>query len=217
MDWLVLAASSGFWGRLKAGLLAAYQLVLGLGGPGLLVLALLDSSFLSVPEGNDFLIIVLSLGGTWSNMAYYASMTTIGSVIGCSLLFWVGTRGGGRYVQKRLHRPGLKRIQALYARRGVLAVVVPSLLPPPTPFKVFVLSAGAFGLPFPRFLLAVAVGRGIRYFSWGTLAVLYGEWAKVFLQKHFHAVGLVVLILAGILLLWFLVVKPWLRPGDAHE
>ena len=217
MDWLVLAASGGFLGRLKSALLVVYQMVLGLGGPGLLVIALLDSSFLSIPEGNDFLIIVLSVGGSWSSMAYYATMTTLGSVIGCSLLYWVGTRGGSSYVQKRLHRPGMRRVQSLYERRGVLAVIIPSLLPPPTPFKIFVLSAGAFGLAFPQFLLAVAFGRGLRYFSWGALAVMYGEWAKVFLQEHFHSVGLLVLILIVLLLLWFLVLKPRLRTGDAHE
>ena len=216
MDWLIRAASSGFTERLKLAFLALYQLVLGLGGPGLLVLALLDSSFLSVPEGNDFLIIVLSMGGSWSNMAYYATMTTLGSIIGCSLLYWVGTRGGG-YVEKRLHRPGMRRIQSLYQRRGVLAVIIPSLLPPPTPFKVFVLSAGAFGLAFPQFLLAVAFGRGLRYFSWGALAVLYGEWAKVFLQEHFHSVGLLVLILIVLFLLWFLVLKPRWSTGAVHE
>ncbi len=216
MNWLVLAASGGLPGRLKSVFLVLYQLVLGLGGPGLLVLALLDSSFLSVPEGNDFLIIVLSVGGSWGNMFYYATMTTIGSVMGCALLYWVGTRGGG-YVERRLHRPGIRRIQSLYERRGVWAVIIPSLLPPPTPFKVFVLSAGAFGLAFPQFLLAVAVGRGLRYFSWGALAVLYGEWAIVFLQKHFHSVGVLVLVLIALFLLWFLVVKPRSRTGNAHE
>ena len=216
MNWLVFAASSGFPERLKSALVAMYQLVLGLGGPGLLMLALLDSSFLSVPEGNDFLIIVLSMGGSWGNMAYYATMTTIGSVVGCSLLYWVGTRGGG-YVERRLHRPGMRRIQRLYQRRGVLAIIIPSLLPPPTPFKVFVLSAGAFGLAFPQFLLAVAFGRGLRYFTWGALAVLSGEWAKVFLQKHFQSVGLLVLALIVFFLLWFLVLKPRWSTGAAHE
>ena len=216
MDWLVFAASGGFPGRLKAVFLALYQLVLGLGGPGLLVLALLDSSFLSIPEGNDLLIIVLSMGGSWSNMVYYASMTTLGSVIGCSLLYWVGTRGGG-YVEKRLHRPGMRRVQSLYERRGVLAVIIPSLLPPPTPFKVFVLSAGAFGLAYPQFLLAVAFGRSLRYFTWGALAVVYGERARVLLQEHFHAVGILVLVLMVLLLLWFLVLRPRLRTGEAHE
>ncbi len=213
MDWLILAASSGLLGRLKAVAEGLYQMVLGLGGPGLLVLALLDSSFLSIPEGNDFLMIVLSTGGTWINMAYYATMTTTGSVVGCSILYLVGTKGGG-YVEKRLHRPRIRRIQELYQRRGVLAIVVPSLLPPPTPFKVFVLSAGAFGLPFSRFLAAVALGRSLRYFSAGALAVLYGEWAKHFLRTHIHAAGVVILILILLLVLRFLVLKPRVRSGE---
>lgn len=213
MYWLILAASSGFLERLTEVAEGLYQVVLELGGPGLLALALLDSSFLSIPEGNDFLIIVLSAGGSWTNMAYYATMTTMGSVVGCSILYLVGTKGGG-YVEKRLHRPRIQRIQELYQRWGVLAIVLPSVLPPPTPFKVFVLSAGAFGLPFPRFLAAVALGRSLRYFSAGTLAVLYGEWAKHFLQTHVQVAGVVILILILLLVLRFLVLKPHVKGGE---
>ena len=157
MDWLVFAASGGFLGRLKSVFLGLYQLVLGLGGPGLLVLALLDSSFLSIPEGNDFLIIVLSMGGSWSNMVYYATMTTLGSVIGCSLLYRVGTRGGG-YVQKRLHRPGMRRVQSLYKRRGVLAIIIPSLLPAPHALQ----GVRPFGRGLRTRLSAVSPGGGLR-------------------------------------------------------
>ena len=184
-----------------------YQLVLGWGGPGILVLALLDSSFLSIPEGNDFLMIILSTEGTWLNMVYYASMTTTGSVIGCSFLYIVGTKGG-TYVSKRMTGPRIKRIQELYKKKGVWAIIIPSLLPAPTPFKVFVLSAGVFGLPFPKFLAAVALGRSLRYFFWGMLAVLYGEWAKNFFIGNIEIVGLVVVVLISLLVLWFLVLKP---------
>src|SRR5262249_7609464 len=77
-----------------------------------------------------------------------------------------------------------------YQRHGVLAVIVPSLLPPPTPFKIFVLSAGTFGISWPKFLTAVVIGRGIRYFSEGMLAVMYGPVAIQFVQRNYGKIGL---------------------------
>ncbi len=94
----------------------------------------------------------------------------------------------------------------MYQRHGLLAVVVPALLPPPVPFKVFVLLAGAASVSPVRFGLAVAVGRGIRYFGQGYLAVLYGEQAAEFMKTHGTAIGIglaltAVLIATAVLLL----------------
>jgi membrane protein YqaA with SNARE-associated domain len=171
-----------------------YEAALALGGPGLLVIALLDSSFLSLPEGNDLLIVILSTGQTWERMSYLVLMTITGSAIGCSLLYWAGRRGGN-FVNRPPRREKLKQVEATYQRWGLWTVLVPSILPPPTPFKVFVLSAGVFKVPFFQFLLAVLVGRSIRYFFWGILAVLYGEWAKQVMQGSLHTVGAVIFVL----------------------
>jgi len=171
-----------------------YEAALTLGGPGLLVIALMDSSFLSLPEGNDLLIVVLSTGQTWGRISYLVVMTIVGSVMGCSLLYWVGRRGGD-FVKRPPRRERLRQVAATYQRWGLWTVLVPSILPPPTPFKVFVLSAGVFKVPFPKFLLAVTVGRSIRYFLWGILAVLYGEWAKQVLEGSLTTVGAVLLLI----------------------
>ena len=182
-----------------------YDFVRGLGGPGLFLLALADSSFVSVPEGNDLLIVVLSTGQPWRSMFYYVAMTTAGSVTGCSLLYWVGRRGGA-YFEKRVRSAKLERVGSSYRRWGVWAVVVPSILPPPTPFKIFVLSAGVFRLPFARFLLAVGLGRGVRYLKWGILAVLFGEVVGRILRENLPVVGMVlaVLVVGGVALALFL-------------
>jgi len=200
MKWTLAVNESGIWQHILAFFGSIYQVILSLGGPGLFVLALADSSFLSIPEGNDLLMVVLSTGQTWGMMTYYAAMTTAGSVAGCSLLYLVGRRGGS-FVERRLDSERMQRVGRLYRRWGVLAIIVPSLLPPPTPFKVFVLSAGIFGIRYPKFFFSVLIGRGIRYFSWGALAVLYGEQAKVLLERHFQVVGLILLgiMIAGIL------------------
>src|SRR5215510_603791 len=164
------------------------------GGIGLMVLAMCDSSFLSLPEVNDLLLMTFSIKEP-EGMVKFAALTTIGSVIGCALLYAVGRKGGEAFLRKTFADERVARVQRWYQRHGVLAVIIPSLLPPPTPFKIFVLSAGTFGISWPKFLTAVVIGRGIRYFSEGILAVLYGPAAIQFVQKNYGKLGLVLAIL----------------------
>ena len=172
-----------------SGIIAAIQeWATELGGVGLFVIALLDSSFLSFPQVNDLLIIILSTKYP-ERMPYYAGMTTVGSIIGCYLLYFVARRGGEVFLRKRVKGRYADRAIALYQKHGLLAVVVPSLLPPPVPFKVFVLLAGAAEVSPLKFGLAVAIGRGIRYFGQGYLAVLYGEQAADFMKAHGTEIG----------------------------
>lgn len=159
-----------------------------LGGVGLFVLALLDSSFLSFPQVNDLLIIFLSTRYP-ERMPYYATMTTLGSLAGCFLLYAVARKGGESFLRRRFSGARVTRGMALYQRHGLLAVIIPSLLPPPTPFKLFVLLAGAADVSPWKFGAAVAIGRGIRYFGQGYLAVLYGERAATIVKDHGAAVG----------------------------
>src|SRR5262245_19168390 len=133
------------------------------GGVGLMALAICDSSFLSLPEVNDILLMTLSITYPHETLGF-AAFTTVGSVIGCALLYMVGRKGGGAFLTRRFGEARMKRIADWYKRFGVLAVIVPSILPPPTPFKIFVLSAGTFGMSWPRFILAALIGRSVRYF-----------------------------------------------------
>src|ERR671910_719203 len=145
--------------------------------------------------GVGLFIIVLSTKYP-ERMPYYAGMTTIGSLIGCFLLYGVARRGGEVFLRKRLKGRYVDRAITLYQRHGLLAVVVPALLPPPVPFKVFVLLAGAAAVSPLRFGIAVGIGRGIRYFGQGYLAVLYGEQAAAIVQQHGSAVGVALAALA---------------------
>jgi len=113
----------------------------------------------------------------------------------------------GPFLRKRLKEERMKEVEGLYRQWGVWMVVIPSVLPPPTPFKIFVLSAGLFRIPFLKFLLSVAVGRSIRYFMWGILAVLYGELARDFLEQNLPVVGtllfaLFVMAMVGYAIMW---------------
>jgi membrane protein YqaA with SNARE-associated domain len=175
------------------------------GGFAMFVIALLDSSFLSFPQVNDILIIVLSTKNP-SRMPFYAGMTTLGSLIGCFLLYFVARRGGEAFIRKRIKGPRFDRLVGLYQKFGLLAVVVPSLLPPPVPFKVFVLMAGAASVSPLQFGAAVVIGRGIRYFGQGYLAVLYGEQAAEFMKKYGAEIGIGLAlgaVVMAVAVIWF--------------
>jgi len=165
---------------------------LSLGAPGLFVVAFLDSSFLSLPEINDLLVIWMVTRHR-ELMLLYASAATLGSITGCLTLYYLGRKGGEAFVRKRFSSTTVNRGIAAFQRYGVLAVIIPSLLPPPAPFKIFVLLSGVAGISPWRFSAAVAIGRGVRYFGEGWLALRYGEGAITFLHEHARTVSLVVL------------------------
>ena len=182
-----------------------------LGGWGLLLIALADSSFLSLPEVNDILIVTLSIQSP-HRMLYYCSMTTIGSILGCLLLYLAGRKGGEVLARKKFAPRQLEKIGGWYRRFGILAVIVPSILPPPTPFKIFVLSASVFKVSFPKFLLAIILGRGFRYFLEGYLAVRYGQQALFYMRHHYPTVAWVLLALLVSGFLIFLLLRR-MRPA----
>ena len=188
-----------------------YALALSLGGPGLFAVAFLDSSFVSLPQINDVLV-VLMVTEHKSLMVYYAFMATAGSVAGCYVIYYLAHKGGEAFVRKRL-RPGhVERTLALYKRHGLLALMVPALLPPPAPFKLFVLAAGLANVRPLQFVLAIAVARGLRYLALGVLAIYYGDAALELMRTQGRAVALVLaglLVLVGVLL--------WLRTRGAKN
>ena len=167
---------------------------ISLGGPGLFVIAFLDSSFLSFPEVNDLLIIWLTTQHK-ERMVYYALMTTLGSVSGCLALYALARKGGEAFLLKRVNPQYVERAMTTFRRYGLLAILVPSILPPPTPFKIFVLAAGVAKVRPVDFILAIAIGRGFRYFGEGLLAVYYGDQAADFLRQNARTVALVVALM----------------------
>ena len=169
-----------------------------LGGPGLFLIAYLDSSFLSFPEVCDVLIVLLTVQHP-HRMIFYAGVTTIGSVAGCYSLYLVGRKGGEAFLRKRFHERHVDGALGVFRRHGILSVLVPSLLPPPMPFKIFVLAAGVSGMRTFDFLLAVSIGRGLRFFGIGLLALWKGRAAVTWLHENTGKAGLiaVVALLAG--------------------
>jgi len=179
-------------------------LALGLGAPGLFLAAIADSSFLSLPEVVDILLIWMTTQHK-HRMLLYATSATLGSVLGCLILYTVG-RKGDQFIARRFSAERMERALAAFRRYGLMAVLIPSLLPPPMPFKIFVLLAGVAGISTGRFVTAIAIGRGIRYFGEALLAVEYGDQAMIFLNENGRTVSLTLAIMCaaglGGYLLW---------------
>jgi membrane protein YqaA with SNARE-associated domain len=153
-----------------------------LGPVGLFVVAFFDSSFLSLPEIND-LLVVSSAAARPATAWMYVAGATLGSVAGCMVLWWVGRRGGEPLLVRRFGEARVARSRQAFHRWDVFALAVPALLPPPMPFKIFVLSAGVFGFPFRRFVLTLLAARGVRYTVWGILGAVYGKEALELLRR----------------------------------
>jgi membrane protein YqaA with SNARE-associated domain len=196
----------GLVGRLRV-------LALTLGAPGLFLVAFLDSSFLSLPEIADLLVVYMVTQHK-SRLAIYVAATTAGSVVGCLAMYWVGRKGGEALVHKRFATGSVERAMAALRRHGIMTVLIPSILPPPAPFKIFVVLAGAAGITAPRFTVAVAIGRGARYLALGLLAVRYGDRTLAYIHKNGAAVSLAVV---GVLLACFVAYLAWSKARAARN
>ena len=176
--------------KITNGLTAVKDFLIPFGAFGLFAIALLDSALIPLPGGPDAVMLLLSTQSP-ARMPLYALGATAGSVLGCVILYYISRRAGRRALEKF---PPQKqaRVKELVDRYDVLSVLVASVLPPPFPFKLFVITAGVFRLSLVRFAAAVAVGRAFRFFLEGYLAVRYGEQAKEVLAQNYPTIGLAV-------------------------
>ena len=188
---------------MKAFISWIYGLALSLGGPGLFSIAFLDSSFVSLPQINDILVVLMVVADK-SRMPYYALMATAGSVAGCYVIYYLAKKGGEAFLRRRVNPERMTRTLALYKRHGLMALMVPALLPPPAPFKLFVLMGGVAGVRPLHFVLAIAIARGARYLALGVLAIYYGDTALALMQTRGRdvALALVALLLVGAFAWW---------------
>ena len=190
----------------------AQAFAMSIGGPGLFLIAMADSSFVSLPEINDILIILMvTHHPAW--LLYYAAMSTAGSVAGCLILFYLGRKGGEALLRQRFKGGQVERAMASFRRYGVAAVIVPSMLPPPVPLKLFVLAAGVAGMAPLKFAASIATGRGLRYVVVGLLAYLYGEAALEYLRTHGTEAGVVAGCAVAIVLTLYYWRNRGRRPG----
>ena len=175
--------------------------------PAMIVIGALDSSLLSLPEINDYLVVGRCFKDPTAAF-YFPLFAATGSVIGCNLLYTIVRRGGQAVLRKRFNLENIKRVERAYERFGFLAIGIPAILPPPLPFKIFVATAGALEYPRWKFLLTVMIARSVRYYVEGILAVYYGRRVLVFMKDNgLVVISIVATIILIALIIYFLVTR----------
>jgi membrane protein YqaA with SNARE-associated domain len=150
-------------------LLLGFLKPLGFWGVGLI--AVLDSS--SIPVPMDLIV----AGYAWSDahrFYLYVLMASIGSAIGGLVPYFIGRAGGELFLLKRIDRVKYEQLRNRFEKQEFLALMIPSMMPPPTPWKLFVFAAGVFEMRIPTFMLAILVGRIVRFTVVSLLTIRYG-------------------------------------------
>ncbi|MFZ0635280.1 MAG: VTT domain-containing protein [Candidatus Acidiferrales bacterium] len=177
-----------------------------LGGVGLIPLGILDASVIPLPGSMDVVTILLAAHETrW--WIYYAFMATVGSVLGAYLTYRLAQHQGGNRLARRFSRRTMKKVEALFERWGVAAIVIPAVLPPPMPMVPFVLAAGAMKYSWRKFLAALTFGRAIRFGILAYLGARYGRHILRMFSKYeypvlFVTIGLVSIAVIAELVRW---------------
>jgi membrane protein YqaA with SNARE-associated domain len=170
-----------------------WALLKPLGSWAVFAVAGIDSAFFGVPLDP---LVATYVYRNRSHALLYPLMAAAGSAAGCVILYWIGYKGGEVLLLKRMSRAKFERIRASFDRHEFWALMVPSMLPPPFPFKAVVLAASAFEMNFSHFLLAIFLGRLLRFLVLGLLVLSFGPQVVAFgaevLAKHW-----IVLILAS--------------------
>ena len=150
-------------------LLLAFLKPLGFWGVG--AIALIDSSTIPVPMDP---IVALYVWNDKKHFILYCLLAAVGSAIGGLLPFLLGRAGGEIFLLKRIDRARYEQLRDRFERQEFLALLIPSMLPPPTPWKLFVFGAGVFEMKVLNFMLAVFLGRLIRFSVLSLLTIRYG-------------------------------------------
>lgn len=174
--------------KISTSLARLSEFFIALGPFGLFSVALLDSTFVPLPSSADALMILLTTAHP-RLMILYASLATAGSAIGCVILYYI-SRQAGRRALRKFSEAKQKKVKELIDRYDVLSVLVASLMPPPFPFKLFVITAGVFRFSLIRFTVAIVAGRMFRFLLEGYLAIRYGAQAKQVLARYYPWIGL---------------------------
>ncbi len=170
-----------------------------LGGFGLLLLGILDSSFLFMPLGNDLLVVALT-ARHHARMPYYALMAAAGSVLGCLFTDWVSRKGGEKGLETRVKRRTLAYVKRKVDKKAGPALALASLMPPPFPFTPFVIVLAALQYPRAKLLGIIAAARVVRFVAEGFLAIWLGNRILKIAQQPIvqgTIIALVVISMAG--------------------
>ena len=185
-------------------LLLGFLKPLGFWGVG--AVAVLDSS--SIPVPMDLIV----AGYAWSDahrFYLYVLMAAVGSAIGGLVPYWIGRAGGEIFLMKRIDRTRFERMRDRFEKQEFLALMIPSMLPPPTPWKLFVFASGVFEMRVLTFMLAVAAGRALRFTVVSLLTIEYGPQIVHELTElmHQHLIATLVALVIVLAVLAFLAIQ----------
>jgi membrane protein DedA with SNARE-associated domain len=184
-----------------------------LGGPGLIVLGLIDSSVIPIPGSMDAVTIVLSAQqrDLWP---YYALMATIGSVIGGFVTYQIARRQGKGAMERRISRRRMNKVTKAFENWGFGAVLIPAILPPPSPMVPFLIAAGAMQYSRNKFLIALTIGRAIRFTILAALGAFYGRQIVTLITSHAKPI-LITFIAASVALSLFILFR--YKKNKSHQ
>jgi len=164
-------------------MISGWTLVQRLGAFGLILLGIVDASFIPTPGSMDALTIVLAAAhASW--WPYYALMATVGAVIGAWLMFRIGRKGGKEGLERRFGKEKMQRVYDRVEKYGFATVFTSAILPPPMPTVPFVLAAGALKYSRTKFVGAFTLGRILRYGIEAYAASIYGKQIVGFLTRY---------------------------------
>ena len=172
---------------------------------GCFVIGLLDGAFIGLPVD---VAVASYVYNDRARMILYILMAAAGSSFGSLIIYWIGYKGGNALLRKRMTPERLQKIEASFAKRQFLALMIPAMLPPPTPFKLFELAAAAFEMPLGKFLLSIFTGRCIRFLVVSIFTVYFGpqfiHYSAALFQHHFKWIAAV----AGLVgVVWYLLAR----------
>lgn len=178
---------------LLAGAMLAW--LLRLGGPGLILIGIVDNSIVPVTGSMDVLTIWLAASrrDIWY---YYAFMATVGAVLGAYITYSLARKGGKEALEHKLPQKRIDRVCRRFERWGFGAVAVPAIMPPPFPLVPFLLAAGALQYSRKKFLFALTLGRGVRFTVVAGLGAIYGSSIVGFFSKYYKPAIIVLIVVA---------------------
>ncbi len=190
------------------------NVVAPLGPFGILAVAFMDGAFLGIP------VDPLVAGYAWADKKHfyiYCLMAAVGSTLGYLIIFFIGRKGEEALLERRIPAKKLEKIRDRFERQEFLAVFIPSMMPPPTPFKVIVLSAGALRMRLRDFLVAIFAGRLLRFTIEAILVIYFGPQIVEETKRLFTQHGWAILIAVAALIIVYVLYRRFFRRARAER
>jgi membrane protein YqaA with SNARE-associated domain len=187
-----------------------------LGGPGLIVLGLLDNSAIPLPGSMDVFVILLAAHHReW--WPYYAFMAVVGAVVGGYVTYRLAEKGGEETLEKKVGKKKAEKVYRKFKEHGFTTIAIGAILPPPFPIVPFLIAAGALHYPKKNFIAALATGRAIRFFALAYLAHLYGKQIVAWGSRYYQPIFWTLIALAVLGGVAAAVYFAWYRPKKQRE